>query len=377
MSRRSREAAAQAAAQSSNSAAASDAGRVLQAQRQESNEPAPEGDGQVRTEGAGRPEPRNEPRRLAMQEIVDRHHETSGYEPVDPAKPKKVVEEQAPDPVPLTPEAILANNVEQPTTPVDPVVSAPEPVPTVKMKVNGQEFYVPQAEIDEAGGEKVYRLNKAAELHMENAKRIAAETRQQQAQLVQWIQAQQPKAPPPPSMNEMIAKAAQARFGTDEEFTAAMSELMTAQAKPVDTNAITMQAVSVMQKTAAIDNFKKEFQDVVSNPMLLRLAASLETDFMQQGQPSDWQAFYRGLGNQVRSVVSGRQPQAPAAVPATLATLSPGTPSPVATDREARKSSIVNLPTASARAALPAESKPKSREDILNDYKKSRGIQIG
>jgi len=138
-----------------------------------------------------------------------------------------------------------------------------------------------------------------------------------------------------------------------------------------------MHAVSVMQKNAAIDNFKKEFQDVVSNPMLLRLAASLETDMTKQGPPSDWQEFYRSLGNQVRSVVSGRQPQPPAIVPATPAVPSPGNPSPVATDREARKSSIVNLPTASARAALPAESKPKSRDDILNDYKKSRGIPTG
>ena len=80
--------------------------------------------------------------------------------------------------------------------------------------------------------------------------------------------------------------------------------------------------------------------------------------------------FYRTIGNEVRSVVGRSSQPAKATVEAPVGNTSQ-------TDKEPRKASIVNLPTASTRAAVKEDPKPETREDILNDMRKRRGLPIG
>src|SRR6185295_2067396 len=145
-------------------------------------------------------------------------------------------------------------------------------------------------------------------------------------------------------------------------------------------NALVTQATVSIKRDNAMEQFKKEFQDVAANPLLSQLVENLErqrlTPYVTNGKPNwgglaqlDWGNFYRTIGNEVRSVV-GPRPSQPAAGAATPAAATEGTPSP-ASEKEARKSSIVTLPTASARAELPKESKPESREESLNRMRAS------
>lgn len=309
--------------------------------------------------------PRNEPRRLAMEELVARN-ERAGKGEEEPPAP-----ELPPDPVPPTAQEILDANTPKPEgeTPAAPAPVQEVQVKTVKVKVDGQESEVPQAEIEEAGGVAAYQRDKASENRLAAANKALAETRQLHAQISQFAQSiQQPKAPVITDDEFIKSKVDTIRFGTPEESAAALRDVMTRSNPKVDANAITQQAVNAIRRNLAVDTFKKEFQDVVSNPNLLGYASWLETQTPPE-QNQDWDLYYRNIGNKAMNVVRAQhQPQA--ATPVT------GTTSQVS-DKEARKASIVNLPTAAARASLPEEKKPETRADILNQMRKSRGIPTG
>lgn len=350
--------------------AASEAGRVLQAQR--NSEPAPEAEVEKKSEApeTKAPTPEKNPRTIALEEIAaSRQAEEPKTEA--PEEPKA---EQKPEPKAETkvaqdtsPEAPAPDQQEQ-----QPEAQAPAPV-VVKQKVDGVEYEVSQAEIDEAGGERAWRINKAAQNRLEEAKQALAESRRTQAALAEIVQ--RTVAPPQPTLTDdqfIASKVDIIRFGTPEESAAALREVLQRSNKPVDQNAITAHVMNEMQKTQAVEKFKTEFQDVVTNPMVLRLAVALEQDRLPQLRntqaPIDWGTFYRQIGNEVRTVM-GKAPQP------TVAAAPSGNPSQ--SEKEAKKASIVNLPTAAARAQLPEESKPESRQDILNEMKKKRGIPIG
>jgi hypothetical protein len=346
------------------------------------SEAAPEAN--TRPEGF-RPEPRNEPRRLMMEEIASRHERTSGYAPAPEAGTEPAPEPQAAEPVPPTPDEQLAADAaaaakarpapEPAAEPKAEPAPQPEPVKMVKVKVDGEEFEVSQADIDDAGGVGPYRIARASENRLKRTNESLAETRKLQAQIAEMVKAQMPKEPVITDDQFIASKVDAIRFGTPEESAAALREVLARTSPKVDPQAITRQAVNEMMRLNAVDNFKKEFQDVVSDPMLLRLAVALENERNPQtGPQTDWAEHYRKIGNEVRSV-KGR-PSQPAAVTAVPA--APATDSPSPADREARKAaSIVNLPTAAARAALPAEAKPETREQILDQMRKSRGIPTG
>jgi hypothetical protein len=357
MSRRNRQAAAEQAAMQ-----ASEAGRILQAQRQ-TEEPAIEP--ATPKSDADRPPSRNEPRRLAMEEIERRDLETKGIT----AEPEAPVQE-TPAPAPEQPET-------PPETPAEPEVAPEAPVePAVEMvtvKVDGEESQVPKSEVEDYGGVKAYQIAKAAENRLKKANETVAKTQQTHAALVQFIQQQQAAQQPQMTPQQyLLSKVDVIRYGTPEESAAALQEVLEKANPRLDQNAITQQAVTKMQQALAVEKFKEEFADVVSNPLVLKLAMTLENErlgqMQQAGHTPDWQSFYKQLGNEVRSVIRPSQPTTPASTPST--------PSPVV-DKEARKASIVTLPTAAARAELPKESKPETREDALAAMRKARGLPTG
>lgn len=309
-----------------------------------------------------RPAPRNEARSSAMDEISARHERTSGN--VDPTE----------TPTPAAPAEPKPEPVVEAPKPDEPVVPVAEPViEMVKVKIDGVESEVPKADVDAEGGITAYQKSKAADNRLEKANKIAAENRQIQAQLAQFIQQQVKPAAPTVTDDQFItSKMDTIRFGTPEESAAAMREVI-ARANPrIDANQITQNVMREVSKNSAAENFKKEFGDIISNPILLDAAASMENKFSAQAAQNpqtDWNNFYRSIGNQIRSAF-GRQSQPSVSAVTPAAT---DTPSPVS-DKEARKSSIVNLPTASARATPPAEPKPETREEALNNMRKARGL---
>jgi hypothetical protein len=238
---------------------------------------------------------------------------------------------------------------------------AEESPKTTKQTVDGVEYEVPEAEIEEAGGAKAWRVAKAGENRLAKASAVLEEARKFQAEAV----ARAPKEPAKPSQTDaqFVAERMQKiRFGTDEEAASALLEIQARGQKPMPSqDAIVSQAKAQIAHDGAVSQFDKEFVDLVKNPILLQTVVALRANKLAALQktgkpfPSDWSGFYRSIGNEVRSAF-GRQSQ-----PATTTDKTAGTPSQPS-DKEARKASIVNLPAAAARAEGPKEEKPLTPE---------------
>lgn len=307
---------------------------------------------------SSRATPSKNPRNEMLEKLALERGPKEEKEPEAPpveAKPEAKAPETPPESPPVTPPAA-------PETPSE--------IKMVKVKVDGEESEVPQTEIDAAGGVHAYQRDKASENRLKKANEVLAEARR--------LHESAPKTPPQPQISDeqFIASKMQAvRFGSDEEAAKAMGEIMArAQSRVAPPENVITMAVIQNQRMTAVNRFKEEFSDVSSNPLLYKLAQTLEAESMTQVprnniaelQGFDWNTFYRRIGNQIRSVV-GKPSQA------TPPTTTPSTPS-LASDKEARKASIVNLPAAAARAEPPKEPKQETREDILQEMRKSRGL---
>jgi hypothetical protein len=357
-------------------AAASEAARVLQARQQEAKAPAPE----PRAE-APEPEPRRDdspPRQIKRGNTIREQI----MEEIRSSRGEPKAEEKKEDPAPeATPEAKTENTpveAKPEAAPVEEPAAPPAPA-VVRVKVDGEEFDAPEEEVKAAGGIHAYQRDKASEKRLEKANAALAEARRTQAAVQELLnKQQQPQAPAKPSVSDadfIASKLDDIRFGTPEQGAAALLAIQERAAPKVDPNAIVSQAMAQMEHLSAVRQFDKENADLVTNPIILQAIASLrDTKFKQHqqqspGTPIDWQKFYSTIAHEVRGAF-GRQSQ-PAARPTAAAT--GGNPSP-ASDKEARKASITNLPTAAARAELPKEDKPETREESLNRMRKARGI---
>lgn len=312
------------------------------------------------------------PRDGMMEEVIARHNK--GFEPQEPEEPKEEPKAEAPkaetpkeEPKAETPKA---EPTEEPKAEPAPE-AAPEPqVKYVRVKVDGEEFDVTEQEVNDAGGLRSYQLQRAGENRLKKAQEILAEARR--------VQSESAPKPAPVTDDQFLQERIDIiRFGTPEESSAALREVLQRSNPKTDNSIVINQAVTQIKRDNAITRFKEEFSEVAANPLLMKLAGTLENETLAKIPPEalanpqfvvqfDWNDFYRRIGNQVRGAVG--RPSQPAQPSQTN-----GTPSP-SPDKEARKASIVNLPTAAARAAMPEEAKPETRADILNDMRKARGL---
>ena len=354
--------------------AASEAGKVLAAKSHEARK-EPEAVEPSTFEEAPSKGPKLRPGRNENREAILREIRKDRGEP-DEEKP----EEKAEKPVEAPPAGAKVEEVAVEAKPAEAVVEAevkPETPKMVKVKIDGVESEVSESEVEEYGGVKAYQIAKAADNRLAKAREITEESRKSQAQLAQiaelLLKQQQPKTPTVTDDDFIKSKLDLIRFGTPEEGTRAFMEaLQRVTPKPVDQGSLVSQAVMAMQRQTAVAEFAKKHQNIVGNPLLLKLAQTLEQEELRKSiasnQPIDWNKLYDTIGVQVSSVAPPRQSQ-PAAT-----TKDTSTPS-AASEKEARKASIINLPVASARVEQPKEEKPETRDESLNRMRKARGQQ--
>lgn len=336
--------------------------------------------------------PRGNPRAAAYAEIESLYAQRTGQEAPGSEEPQGAPETTPEAPAAPAPaaEPAAAEAAPEPAASAEPAASpeaepAAEPVKTTRQVVDGKEYDVPQSEIDEAGGPAAWRKSKAADNRLAEAKEALAQSKRSQAAIVQYVQSlakQQPAQPTPQQVefNKFLQNGIEyIRQGTPEQAAQAMQEILARAIPQVNPDALQYGAVVQMKRQMAVDAFKEEFPEIKANPTLMNFASSIENQRLAQlGQQGgmtnpemaaafDWKAFYRMIGNEVRSLVPRPSQPQPAAVK------TPSPPSAVP-DKEARKASIVNLPTAAAKAELPPEEKPETRDEILNNMRKKRGL---
>lgn len=390
MSRRTARAAEEAAAAASEAARVLQSrGQVVKAERQEPPQVEPKVEKTERAEPKKADEEKDElssqrinelksanPRDRILEELAEadlkrRGHKEDPEEPKEEKKDEPKVEDPAPSSGAASGEETIAESA------AEAAVEVQAEPKMVKQTVDGEDYEVSQAEIDEAGGAKAWRISKAQENRLKQVKESVAESKRLTAHLVELLQKRQEPEKPQATDEQFIAERMdRIRFGSQEEAAKAQIEILTRFNKPVDQGAIINQAVAAVDRRQAVADFGKEFPEIVATPMLTEFAVSLEAKEIakaqKEGHQIDWRNLYRTIGTQIRGVVPPRQSQ-----PATNPQKTASTPSQPS-EKEARKASITNLPTASsARAELPKEEKPETRDDVLKEMRRSRGLPVG
>jgi hypothetical protein len=306
-------------------------------------------------------ETRGEPKEEVKQEKPEPKQETKEVKDEPKPEPEAKKEEpkqdaQAPQPEANTEAPPAANETNQTV----------QTVQTVRVKVDGEEYDAPKEEVDAYGGLRAYQIAKAQENRLAKVNEALAALREQQAR----PQAQQ--VPVQTDSDFIKSQIDVMRFGTPEESAAALDKILERRQQKVDPNLIVLQATLAIQKKAAVDQFAKDYPEIIASPVLKKLALALEAEEMQKiGQsraPVDFKKVYDGIGQQIRGAIP-RQHQAQSSAPTNS-----GNTSQVSSDKEARKASITEPPKASAaRATLPEEEKPETREESLNRMRRTRG----
>ena len=362
--------------------AASQAARVLQARQQATKAEQPEKQSEPETQETPGERRTVVARNPARQSAMDEIRAARGEPEVQKEEPK---EEEPKSESPPKVEDPKPEQIEAKTDQETPVEKPQEPVTTqvemIRVKVDGEEFDVPKAEVDEYGSVAAYQRNRAAENRLKKANESLAETRR----IAAWIAEQQAKMAQPVVQQKSPELRKQElmdtiRFGSPEESARAMDEYQGLTNPRTDPNQIVQAAVSEGQRLQAIDRFTKEFQDLNANPILAKAVVAIVNERLPEFKKSntfhDWDTFYRSVGNEVRSAFQ-RPYQSQEVKSAATTAATPTDPTSQVSDKEARKASIVNLPTAAARATVPEESKPETREEAFNRIKKKRGLQTG
>jgi len=277
-----------------------------------------------------------------------------------------------------TEEASSVHEEEPPEIPVAEPTPAPETEPVaeeasgpemVEIKVDGQSFQVPKTDVDAEGGVAAFQINRAAERRLHKAAELA------RANADALAQTQKSLEPPPPSVDEILrAKVAELQFGTEDEAVTAIKDMFLALKGPeLDPQKLKQEAREEWFAEAAMNEFVQRNQDIMSNRMFAQVAALTERDMLaSQGKPSNWRQFYADLEGNLRNSLG--RPTIAASGGATQTTSLPISGS--VADKDARKASIVALPTAAARAAAPEEPKEPTREETLARLKRARGQPV-
>lgn len=233
-------------------------------------------------------------------------------------------------------------------------VQEPTPQPEViKIKVDGEEREVTKDKILDAGI-RAMQKESTADKRLEEATRLLREVEQKYAE-------PQEKKQDNPSQEWDDSTVAYALEHGDESQKAYAISLLRGRGNTTqkDLEAIEQRAVNKALDTLDFRDssqwFQTEYKDVVSDPYLLQLAAIAEDRARANGDQRSRRELYKSIGDDLRKWKGGQS-----------AAMS-------LEEKKEQKSNIVNLPSASVRKSAPAEAKPKTMSDIIEDMRKRRG----
>ena len=271
--------------------------------------------------------------------------------------------------------------------------TAEPPKETKKLLVDDVEYDVPLDEIAARGGDANWQMWKASRNRLDEAKaarddavKVREETAATKREIAEYIAKHFPEKEGTKTVDstadaELDQQLELIRYGTPEEARAAYKKLFGNNAAQVNPKAVTNQAMTQINRKAAIQSYLKDYADLEANPHTKRLVRAYEQDRLSvlpkgfatsdAAASFDWNNFYTTIANEVRTLVPRQSQPASSSTPTDQA-------SQGATGREQRKeaaASQTNPPTAQTRAATTTEEKPRSRAESLNEMRKARGQQ--
>lgn len=250
--------------------------------------------------------------------------------------------------------------IEEETTPVVEEEPATPVEKKFKLKVNGKELELTEAEVI-ARAQKV----ESADQYLADAKRAVA-----------------PPAPAPvagPTEEELraareledraIVRAIQ--MGTEEEALTAIRQLSARQARPsVTADDVSLAIDQRLVFNEAISQFRKDFSDIAGDPVLYQLAQQRDDALIESGDKRPYAERYAQIGKELRSWKEGLAPKSAETAPEVLKDTS-------LADKKARKEAAPKTPVAATgKVKQVVEEEDNGEEnpsDVIRNMQKQRG----
>lgn len=238
-----------------------------------------------------------------------------------------------------------------------PVVDDPQPK-TYKLKINGREVELSEAEVIERA-QKV----EAADTYLNEARRIKKEAESNLHQPA--VQTTPEQLGMSPEERRALARAIQ--MGTEEEADAALEKLLQPRQPAITPDVLARTVDERLTFKDAIDRFKSEYKDVMSDPVLASWAQRMDQDLLTQGDKRPYWDRYQSIGEEIRGWLKAK----------TGAPSDKAVTAPAAVDsKQQRKANAPAAPKAAnsrAPAAQADDEGDESPSEVIANIAKARG----
>lgn len=230
---------------------------------------------------------------------------------------------------------------EQPEEVVEEEASEEPAARKFKLKVNGRELELTEDEL-------IKRAQK-----VESADRYLADA----AEALRKAQVSPDPAQQQTSDEDDLALVRALQMGTEEEAVQAIRKIRATPSKKDDVASLIDQRLTFREAAA---KFESDFKDVLSDPMLKRLAIQKDAELLQNGDTRSYLERYTEIGNELREWKSS---------------LSKGSePASKVQDKLERKSKVTSINAANVRATPVIEEEPDdSPTSVIEKMARSRG----
>lgn len=214
----------------------------------------------------------------------------------------------------------------------------PEPTEElVTIKVDGEERQVPKHLIEEAGI-RALQKESTADKRLEEATLLFREAQNLR---------QQVPTEKLPAEDAAVTLAKAIQYGTEDQAAEAIRRLQGHAS--VTPEALQSFVADQIEFRDAAREFKREFKDILSDPLLEKLAYTLEDEKRRAGDKRRYAELYTEIGTELRKRF-GKTPE----------------------DKLEKKADIVNIPSASARRPAPPAEKPETPSQVVEKMRAAR-----
>jgi len=302
--------------------------------------------------------PEDDPRMQIMEDIIEQNKNADEqYEKdtqSDIIEPELPPDEQEPDLEDVETESEKPAEEEKP----------PEPEETVHLIIDGQEKDVPLSEVTDAG-KRALQKQLAADKRLEEATQLLREAKERALPPKEDV----PPKPPEPETERMdaaaLAKAIQ--YGTEDEAAQALAQFQeTTTVTPERVSELVEKRVQQLEQEQAQktfwENVKRKpedggFADLMEDEVIAFPAFFAASDrLLNAGEPNTWET-YQKAGEEVRELLKTRY----------------GGPD-LESKKASKRAAADDVPRGTnQRQAPPPEEKPQTKQQILDEMRKSRG----